>query len=165
MPSEQSQQPRPMRDSLVEMTELVLPNDTNSHGTLFGGRLMHLIDIAGAMAAMRHARKRVVTVAIDEVVFHEPIPLSSMVLLKAVVTSVGRTSMEVKVIVHGEDPVGGDVFHTTTAHLVFVAIEDGEPSEVPGIFPETDEEKALHERALARRARRLSVLDPSKSPS
>jgi len=157
MPSEQSQSPRPMRESFVEMTELVLPNDTNSHGTLFGGRLMHLIDIAGAMAAMRHARKRVVTVAIDDVVFHKPIPLSSMVLLEAIVTCVGRTSMEVRVIVHGEDPVGGDVFHTTTAHLVFVAIENGKPTEVPAVVPETDEENALHERALTRRARRLAL--------
>lgn len=162
MTSEQSQAPRPMRESLVEMTELVLPNDTNSHGTLFGGRLMHLVDIAGAMAAMRHARKRVVTVAIDEVVFHQPIPLSSMVLLEAIVTCVGNTSMEVKVTVHGEDPVSGDVFHTTTAHLVFVALEEGKPTAVPAVVPETDEEKALHERALARRARRLALRDEQR---
>jgi acyl-CoA hydrolase len=156
MSSERDLSPRPMSNSRAEMTELVLPNDTNSHGTLFGGRLMHLIDIVGAMAAMRHGRQRVVTAAIDEVVFHRAIPLSFMVRLEALVTCVGRTSMEVKVVVQGEDPVGGDVFHTTTAHLVFVALADGKPVEVPPVLPESDEEKALHQRALARRARRLA---------
>jgi acyl-CoA hydrolase len=149
--------PRPMHNSLIEMTELVMPNDTNPHGTLSGGRLMHWIDVAGAMAAMRHARRRVVTVAIDEVAFRAPIPQGHMVLLEAIVTCVGRTSMEVRVEVHGEDPVSGKVSHTTTAHLVFVALEQGEPVEVPGLLPESPEEEALHERALARRGRRLEL--------
>ncbi len=148
---------RPMRQSLVSMTELVMPNDTNPHGTLSGGRLMHWVDIAGAMAAMRHGRRKVVTVAMDEVSFHEPIPEGFMVLLAAVVTCVGRTSMEVRVEAHGENPVTGELSHTTTAHLVFVALEDGVPAEVPEIIPETDEEKAIHARALARRERRLKT--------
>jgi acyl-CoA hydrolase len=145
---------RPMRHSLVHMTELVMPNDTNPHGTLSGGRLMHWVDIAGAMAAMRHARRRVVTVAMDEVAFHAPIPEGFMVLLAAVVTCVGRTSMEVRVEAHGENPVTGEMSHTTTAHLVFVALEEGIPTEVPSVLPETDEEKALHARALQRREQR-----------
>lgn len=157
MSAESTLRPRPMRHSLVEMTELVMPNDTNPHGTLSGGRLMHWVDIAGAMAAMRHARERVVTVAIDDVVFRAPIPEGHLVLLEANVTCVGRSSMEVRVEVHGEDPVSGDVSHTTTAHLVFVAIKEGEPVEVPPLLPESDEEEALHERAMERRRRRLEL--------
>jgi acyl-CoA hydrolase len=149
--------PRPMHYSFVEMSEIVMPNDTNPHGTLSGGRLMHWVDIAAAMSAMRHARQRVVTVAIDEVAFHEAIPQGHMVLLEAIVTSVGRTSMEVRVVVHGENPVTGDVVHTTTARLVFVALEDGVPVEVPGVIPESPEEEALHERAKERRKHRLEL--------
>ncbi len=148
---------RPMSASVVDMSEIVMPNDTNPHGTLSGGRLMHWIDIAGAMAAMRHVRRTVVTVAIDDVVFHAPVPMGFMVLLHAVVTCVGRTSMEVKVDVGAENPVTGESCHTTTAHLVFVAIDDGRPTTVPGVEPETDEERALHERALERRIERLAL--------
>ncbi len=146
-----------MGASFVQMSELVMPNDTNPHGTLSGGRLMHWIDLAGAMSAMRHARRMVVTAAIDNVVFHAPIPAGHMVLLDALVTCVGRTSMEVKVDVRGENPVTGEGSHTTTARLVFVALEDGVPVEVPEVVPETDNEKALHERALRRRRQRLKV--------
>ncbi len=148
---------RPLSASVVDMAEIVMPNDTNPHGTLSGGRLMHWIDLAGAMAAMRHARRRVVTVAIDDVVFHAPVPQGFIVLLHAVVTCVGSTSMEVKVEVDAENPVSGESCHTTTAHLVFVAIDDGRPTTVPGIEPETDAEKALHGRALERRQERLTL--------
>ena len=148
---------RPMSASVVDMSEIVMPNDTNAHGTLSGGRLMHWVDIAGAMAAMRHARRRVVTVAMDDVVFHAPVPMGFIVLLHAVVTCVGSTSMEVKVDVDAENPVSGESCHTTTAHLVFVAIDEGRPTTVPGIEPQTDEEKALHERALERRVERLAL--------
>ena len=86
--------------------------------------------------------------------FHAPIPKGFMVLLEAVVTCVGRTSMEVRVEVHGENPVTGEVSHTTTAHLVFVALDAGEPTEVPGLVPESPQEKALHQRAVERRRRR-----------
>jgi len=148
---------RPMSVSVVDMSEIVMPNDTNPHGTLSGGRLMHWIDLAGAMAAMRHARRRVVTVAIDDVVFHAPVPEGFIVLLRAVVTCVGSTSMEVKVEVRAENPVSGESCATTTAHLVFVALEEGRPAAVPAIEPENDEEKALHERALERRIERLAL--------
>lgn len=148
---------RPMGASFVHTSELVMPNDTNPHGTLSGGRLMHWIDLIGAMSAMRHARRMVVTAAIDEVVFHAPIPTGHMVLLDAVVTCVGRTSMEVRVDVRGENPVTGESSHTTTARLVFVALEDGVPVEVPEVVPETDDERALHERAVRRRRQRLEA--------
>ena len=148
---------RSMRHSRVRMSELVMPNDTNPHGTLSGGRLMHWVDIAGAMSAMRHARRRVVTVAIDEVTFHAPIPQGFMVLLEAVVTCVGRTSMEVRVEVVGENPVTGDAVHTTTAHLVFVALDAGEPTEVPRLLPESPHEEVLHQSAVERRLRRQQL--------
>lgn len=148
---------RPMRHSFVGMSELVMPNDTNPHGTLSGGRLMHWVDIAAAMSAMRHARRRVVTVAFDEVTFHAPIPVGFMVLLEAVVTCVGRTSMDVRVEVHGENPVTGEVSHTTTAHLVFVALEAGEPTGVPDLLPESTAEEALHQRAVKRRTLRQQL--------
>ena len=95
---------RRMRDARVQMTEIVMPNDTNPHGTLSGGRVMQLVDIAAAVAAVRHARRGVVTAAFDEVIFLAPVPLGHIIMLDAQVTCVGRTSMEVKVIVRGENP-------------------------------------------------------------
>ena len=150
-----------MKESFASMSQIVMPNDTNPHGTLSGGRLMHWVDSAGAMSAMRHARRPVVTVAIDDVVFRAPVPEGFIVVLTAQVTCVGTTSMEVKVEVVGENPVTGETCHTTTAHLVFVAVDDhGRPAAVPALEPETDAEKALHERAKERRARRLTLRYP-----
>lgn len=147
---------RSMSSSRIVMAEIVMPNDANPHGTLSGGRLMHWIDIAGAMAAMRHCRGKVVTVAFDEVVFHAPVPVGFMVHLEALVTCTGRTSMEVKVVAQGEDPTSGDSFETTTAHVVFVAIDDeGRPRQAPPVEAETAEERALMDRGRARRRRRL----------
>lgn len=146
---------RPMRASFVQMAELVMPNDTNPYGTLSGGRLMHWVDLVGGMSAMRHSRQMVVTAAIDQVIFHAPIPEGFIVVLEAIVTCSGRTSMEVKVDVKGENPVTGKVLHTTTARLVFVALEGGVPVEIPQVVPETADEKALHERASQRRKQRV----------
>lgn len=148
---------RRMDESIVHMTEIVMPNDTNPHGSVSGGRVLHLVDIAAAVSAMRHARRKVVTAAIDEVVFHAPVPLGHVLLLTAQVTCVGRTSMEVKVEVEGENPLTGERRHTTTAHVVFVALDDeGRPAEVPALETTSDEERALVERALERRERRLA---------
>lgn len=145
-----------MSSSRIAMAEIVMPNDANPHGTLSGGRLMYWIDIAGAMAAMRHCSGKVVTVAFDEVVFHAPIEVGFMIHLEALVTCTGRTSMEVKVVARGENPTTGECFETTTAHVVFVAIDDeGRPREVPAVEAETDEEKALMERGRSRRQERL----------
>lgn len=145
-----------MSESRVQMTEIVMPNDTNPHGTVSGGRVLHLIDVAAAVSALRHARRPVVTVAVDEVVFHAAVPVGHVLELAARVTCVGTTSMEVKVEVHGENPTSGERRHTTTAHLVFVALDDeGNAVEVPLLDAETDEEVALMERARARRRRRL----------
>ncbi len=148
--------PKTMRQSVANMAEIVMPNDTNPHGTLSGGRLMHFIDIAAGISAIRHCCSKVVTAAVDNVSFHAPIPLGYVVELTAMVTFAGRTSVEVKVMVRGEDPQTGERFHTTTAHVVFVAIDDeGQPIEVPPLIAETEEDEAIIERARKRRERRL----------
>lgn len=161
--SEPGESDRPMRrmcDAKVRMTEIVMPNDTNPHGTVSGGRVLHLIDIAAAVAATRHARRHVVTVAFDEVVFLAPVPLGHILLLDSQVTYVGRTSMEVKVEVRGENPLTGERRDTTTAHVTFVGLDDaGRPATVPGLTAETEAERALMDRARRRRERRLARRD------
>lgn len=145
------------KDSQVEMTELVLPNDTNLLGNLLGGRLMHWVDIAGAMAAQRHCNRLAVTASIDSVDFKHPVHVGEMVILKAKVTWVGRTSMEVAVEVFSEDYMSGEVKFTNKAYLTFVAInENCRPSPVPALVPETEEEKKEFDLAIKRREERLA---------
>jgi acyl-CoA hydrolase len=144
------------RESVVEMTELVLPNDTNLLGNLLGGRLMHLIDVAGAMAAQRHCNRAVVTASIDSVDFRHPVKQGRAVILRAKVTWVGRTSMEVRVDVFSEDFLTGRQEFNSKAYMTFVAVDaDGRPVEVCGLSPETDEERHEYEAALKRRDERL----------
>lgn len=143
-------------ESKVEMTELVLPNDANLLGNLLGGRLMHWIDIAGAMAAQRHCNTAVVTAAIDSVEFRHPVKVGEMITLISRVTWVGRTSMEIAVDVYSEDFFSGERKHTNKAYITFVAVDKGgRPVEVCGFTLETDEEKKEYEAALARRKERL----------
>lgn len=143
-------------ESMVEMTELVLPNDTNLLGNLLGGKLMHLVDIAGAMAAQRHCNKIVVTAAIDSVEFRHPIKAGEIVILKAKVTWVGRTSMEVAVDVFSENYLTGERKFTNKAYLTFVAVDaGGKPAEVCGLLVETDEDRDEYEAASGRRCERL----------
>jgi len=140
----------------VEMTELVLPNDTNLLGNLLGGRLMHWIDIAGAMAASRHSNRIVATVALDSLDFRHPARMGELVMLKAKLTWVGRTSMEVKVSAYAENLKTGNVILTNQAYITFVALDDeGKPTPVPPLIPETEEEKREFEEAEIRRAERL----------
>ena len=124
---------------------------------------MHWIDVAGGIAATRHARQLVVTAAIDQIVFHAPIPEGYIVVLEALVTCSGQTSMEVKVHVTGEDPITGKTMHTTTARLVYVAIKNGVPVEVPDLIPSTPDEKAIHARALHRRELRIEARRKAES--
>ena len=150
---------KPVRASIVEMRELVLPNDTNTHGNILGGKVLHLVDVAAAMCAMRHCRKPVVTASIDEVSFLTPIPEGHFVILKASVNYVGRTSMEIGVKVLSENPLTGEILHTSSAYLTFVALDERkQPSQVPPLLVETDDERRRHEkgaaRMQARRARR-----------
>jgi len=141
---------------MVEMTELVLPNDANMLGNLLGGRLMHLVDVAGAMAAQRHSNRIVVTAAIDSVDFKHPVKAGEAVILRAKVTWVGRTSMEVAVEVFSENFMTGERKLTNKAYLTFVAVDNqGKPVEVCGLLLETEEEKQEYRAAEIRRAERL----------
>ncbi|NLK98358.1 MAG: acyl-CoA thioesterase [Epulopiscium sp.] len=144
-------------ESIVEMTEMILPNDTNVLGNLLGGRMMHWIDIAGAMAATRHSHKTVATACVDSLDFRRPIRVGELITLKAKLTWVGRTSMEVKVKVFVENLKTGELTLTNKAYLTFVALdEEGKPTPVPPLLPETDEEKKDYEEGEARRNARLN---------
>lgn len=149
-----------VEESTVEMTELVLPNDTNQLGNLLGGRLMHWIDIAAALAAMRHSGRVCVTAAVDNMSFHAPIRLGAMVILRASVNRVFSTSMEVGVRVDVENPRDGTSFHANTAYLTFVGIDDNNrPVAADPIEPRTDSERRRFEAAGLRRQIRLEERD------
>jgi acyl-CoA hydrolase len=149
--------PRTVRASQVEMTELVLPNDTNQLGNILGGKLMHLMDIAAAIAAARHAGRVCVTASVDRIDFHHPIRLGQVVVLQASVNRVFRTSMEVGVKVFGEDFTTGARVHTNSAYMTFVGLDEhGTPTPAPPIRPETGDEQQRYEAAGARRAARLA---------
>ena len=157
-------QPKRIKDSQVEMRELVIPNDTNLIGNLLGGRLMHLVDVAGAMAASRHSNGLVATVGIDRVDFKYPIKLGELVWLKARLTWVGRTSMEVLVEVFSENYTTGKVTFANRAYISFVAIDgEGKSRPTPGLIIETDTERADYEAAAKRREERLQRKETSPS--
>lgn len=144
-------------ESMVQMEQLILPNDANMLNNLFGGRLLQWIDAAGAMAAMKHSRKEVVTVAVDSVEFRHPVRVGDMVKLNAKVTWTGRTSMEVKVNVFCEKPKTGEIIKTNKAFMTLVALdENGMPAPVPELLPETDEEIEDNRKARERMKARLS---------
>lgn len=147
---------KPPSVSQVEMTELVLPNDTNILGNLLGGRLMHWIDIAGAMAASRHSNRVVATVALDSLDFRHPARMGELVILRAKLTWVGRTSMEAVVRAYAENFKTGTVILTNKAYITFVALdENGRPTPVPPLIPETEQEKEDYLEAEQRRNERL----------
>ena len=142
--------------SQVIMTQLVLPSHTNSLDTIFGGVIMSWIDICGAIAAQRHSNKEVVTASLDSLHFVAPVRKGWVVNLKASVNFVSRTSMEIGVRVDAENPKSGEIYHTATAYLTFVAIGgDGRPSVVPPLTFETDDEKRRAQQAERRRKIRL----------
>ena len=146
-----------VRESASNYTELALPNDANSFGNLLGGKIMHLVDLAGAIAAMRHAGNPVVTVSVDQMQFIHPVRIGQLVKLRASVNRVFRTSMEVGVRVLMEDLVSGTTQHVSSAYLTFVAIDSqGNGVEVRPAIPETDEEKRRYEAAGTRREYRLA---------
>lgn len=143
-------------DSTVMMTHLVLPNDTNQLGNLLGGKLMHWIDIAAALVAMRHSGRVCVTASVDEISFLEPIKLGHVVRVIASINRAFRTSMEIGVKVFREDPLNATEAHTSTAYLTFVAIDQyGKPLPAPPVEPESDEEQRRYEEAALRREQRL----------
>lgn len=144
------------RESYVTMTELVLPNDTNTLNNLMGGRLMHWMDIVSAISAQRHSNRIVVTASVDNVSFGEPIRLGNVVTLKAKVTRAFNSSMEVRIEVEAEDIPSGEHFPSNTAYFTFVAVDQsGRPIDVPEIVTETEEEKIQYDGALRRRQLRL----------
>jgi acyl-CoA hydrolase len=147
---------RYVKDSQVYTTELVLPNDANQLGNLLGGRLMHWIDVAAAIAAQRHSGRVCVTASVDELNFHHPIKLGEVVTLQASVNRAFRTSMEVGVLVLAAELKRSLSRRANNAYLTFVAIDKkGRPVKVPPIIPETDEEKRRYEEAMMRRQHRL----------
>lgn len=147
-------------ESEVRMTELVLPNDTNLIGNLLGGRLMHWVDIVAALAASRHARNVVATVQVDSIDFKHPVRKGEMVELYAKLTWVGKTSMEVKVMVHSENLLTGEKHLTNEAYLVFVGIDRySKPLEVPGLRLDTEEEKNEWDKAVKRKKHRLQHMN------
>jgi acyl-CoA hydrolase len=159
-----NEKPRPVKESQVVMTELVLPQHTNSIGSVFGGVVMSWIDICAAIAAQRHARKVVVTASIDALYFVKPIYKGWIVNLTASVNRVFATSMEVGVRVDAENPLTNERFHTATAYLTFVALDDkGKPVAVSQVKPENADEKRRYEMANSRRESRLNLKRQAQS--
>jgi acyl-CoA hydrolase len=152
------QKPRFVKESQVIMLELVLPNDTNILRNLLGGRLMHWMDVACAMAAARHCNNVAVTAAVDELSFHTPIKLGNIVTLKASVNRAFNTSIEVGVKVEAEDVETGEIKHSNSAYFTFVNIDGktGQKIPVPPVIPETPDEIRRYEKALERRNRRTA---------
>ena len=150
-------QGKPVRQSQVITTQLVLPNDTNQLGNLLGGTLMHWLDITAAICAKRHAGRVCVTASVDELNFHHPIKLGEIVTLQASLNRAFRTSMEVGVLVTAQGKEELPEKRANNAYLTFVAIDDaGTPVAVPPVIPETVEERRRYEEALARRQLRLT---------
>ena len=147
---------KPVKDSVSEYAELALPNDVNKLGNIFGGKVMHLVDLAGAMAAIRHARLPVVTASVDSLQFLHPVHSGELILLRSSVNRAFRTSMEVGVKVITENLMTGERLHTCSAYLTFVALDaNGKPTPVPCVIPETEEEKRRYREAGERREYRL----------
>jgi len=148
--------PKPMRASRITLSQLMHPEHANLLGNVHGGWIMKLVDEAGALTCMRHAQRKVVTVAIDSMTFRQPIRIGDLIILNAEVTYTGRTSMEAEVHVLAENPVTGERTYTNNAYLVYVALDDeGRPTSIPPLIAETDDEKRKMELAKERQERRL----------
>jgi len=152
----ESLQPKPVSASRITISQLMHPEHANLLGNVHGGWIMKLVDEAGALACMRHAQKKVVTVAIDSMTFRQPILIGDLIILNAEVTYAGHTSLEAEVHVLAENPITGKQTHTNTAYLVYVALDDeGKPTSVPPLQPETEAEKRKFDQAKVRQERRL----------
>ncbi|MBI4770103.1 MAG: acyl-CoA thioesterase [Chloroflexi bacterium] len=147
--------PRPVSASRGTLSQVMGPEHAHAYGNVHGGWLMKLVDEAGGQASMRHARQLVVTVAMDNMTFKQPVHIGDLVTLRAELTYAGRTSMEVRVEVTAENPIVGQVTHTNTAYLVYIAIdEQGRPTPVPPLIPETELERERMERGRQRQEAR-----------
>ena len=155
-PDQSHLSPRPVSASETTLAQLMLLTDANPAGNVHGGTIMKLVDTAGGIAAARHAQRRVVTVMMDSMTFLHPVYVGDLVMLHARLPWTGRTSMEVEVVVEAENVPTGRVTRTSTAYLVYVALDDeGRPTPVPPLLVRTEEERRRWEEAEARRARRL----------
>lgn len=142
--------------SRTTISQLMNPQDANLTGNVHGGHIMKLVDEAGALASMRHSRQRVVTVAVDQLTFREPIYIGDLITIVSEVSYVGRTSMETEVSVYAENPLKGERRHTNTAYLVYVALdEQGRPVEVPPLEIENEEQRLRMRQGKARQEHRL----------
>jgi acyl-CoA hydrolase len=149
---------RPVFESRSIYSEFALPNDANMFGYVLGGKVMHLVDLAGALAAIRHARCPVVTASVDHMNFLHPIHIGQLIVLHSSVNRVFRTSMEVGVRVEVENLVTGEIRHTSSAYLTFVTLDQhGNRVPIPPVIPETEDEKRRYEEAARRRAVRLEM--------
>jgi len=149
--------PKPAHASKITIAQLMQPEHANNLGNVHGGWIMKLVDEAGALACMRHCQRRVVTVFIDHMEFHQPIRIGDLVTLTAEVTFAGHTSMEAEITVTAEDPTTGKQVHTNTAYVVYVALDDDrQPTQVPPLLAETSREKSKLEEARQRQAERLA---------
>jgi acyl-CoA hydrolase len=158
--SEETMMPRAVRDSQSEMTEIVLPNDANPLAALLGGRLMHWIDLAGAMAAHRHSRSHVVTASVDHIDFLVPVRVGDLVILRSSVNRVFQTSMEAGVKVFVENYIADTAQHVASAYLTFVAIDaQGNHLKVPAVIPETEDQQRRYDDAGRRREVRRAEMD------
>src|SRR5678816_2755072 len=155
--------PRSVGDSQSEMAEIVLPNDTNPLNALLGGRLMHWIDLAGAMAAHRHSRRYVVTASVDHIDFLVPVHVGDLIILRSSVNRVFHTSMEVGVKVWVENYLHDECNHVSSAYLTFVAVDGaGRHLPVPPVVPESDEQQRRYEDAGRRRELRKAEFERRK---
>lgn len=158
--TENSLESRPVSDSQSEMAEIVLPNDANPLSALLGGRLMHWIDLAGAMAAHRHARAYVVTASVDHIDFLVPVRVGDLVILRSSVNRVFHSSMEVGVKIFVENYIADTAKHVASAYLTFVAVDgEGKHLRVAPVVPETDEQRRRYDDAGRRREIRRSELE------
>src|SRR6266849_6330018 len=156
--------PRPVRDSQSEMNEIVLPNDTNPLGALLGGRLMHWIDLAAAMAAHRHSHQYAVTASIDHLDFWTPVHVGELVVLRSSVNRVFTTSMEVGVKVWVENYIADELRHVSSAYLTFVAVDSAvRRVKVAPVIPETEAERRRYEDAGRRREIRRAELERKRN--
>jgi acyl-CoA hydrolase len=154
---------RPVRESRHESSALMMPADENVRGHVFGGSILAMLDKTAAVCAMRHARMPCVTVSVDRVDFREPIMIGELILMKASVNWVGRTSMEIGVRVEAENLLTGVRRHTNSCYTTFVALDEaGKPAAIPPLLLESDEERRRHQAAAARRKRRLEERDAER---
>jgi acyl-CoA hydrolase len=153
-----------MRESRADYAEFCLPNDSNMLGNMLGGHVMHLVDLCGAIAGSRHARGIVVTASVDQMTFLHPVRIGELVRLRSQVNRVFRTSMEVGVKVWVENLHTGDMRHTSSAYVTFVALDkDGNRVTLPRIIPESEEDHRRYEEAAQRRAYRLSLKERAEN--